>query len=180
MKQKLFITLLVICMLSFASSLYAESSIFSPQNGTGTIINANSGISGNGTGPNPSGVTSSFVSNDITASRSAATTSSGSCHVPTNIGELFNYALCILDSSVVPFLVGLGLILFLAGVLRFVSSGDNEEARQGGRNMMMFGIISLFVMVSIWGFVNILSRTFFGTDSEIQSLPRKSATVFKQ
>lgn len=114
-----------------------------------------------------------------TGTNSSATTGSGGCHIPTNIGELFTYALCILDSAVVPFLIGLGLILFLAGVLKFVSSGDNEEARQGGRNMMMFGIISLFVMVSIWGFVNILSRSFFGTDSEIQSLPKKSPNVFK-
>ncbi|MDB5204596.1 MAG: hypothetical protein JWP09_624 [Candidatus Taylorbacteria bacterium] len=113
---------------------------------------------------------------DATA-RAAA---SGSCHIPTDIGSLFTYALCLLDSAVVPFLIGLGLILFLAGVIKFVSSGDNEEARQGGRNMMLFGIISLFVMVSIWGFVNILSKSFFGTDSEIQSLPKKSATVFKQ
>lgn len=102
------------------------------------------------------------------------------CRIPTDIGSLFDYVLCLLDSAVVPFLIGLGLVLFLAGVLKFVSAGDNEEARQGGRNMMMFGIVSLFVMVSIWGFVNILSRSFFGTDSEIQSLPRKSSTVFKQ
>jgi hypothetical protein len=106
--------------------------------------------------------------------------SSGSCETPRDISGLFNYALCILDKSVIPFLIGLALILFLAGIVKFVSSGDNEEARQGGRNMMLFGIISLFVMVSVWGFVNILSRSFFGTDSEIQSLPKKSTTVFKQ
>lgn len=104
----------------------------------------------------------------------------GSCETPSDITGLFNYALCVLDKSVVPFLIGLALILFLAGVVKFVSSGDNEEARQGGRNMMLFGIISLFVMVSVWGFVNILSQSFFGSDSEIQSLPKKSTTVFKQ
>lgn len=105
---------------------------------------------------------------------------SGACNTPIDIPTLFEYALCVLDSGVVPFLIGLGLILFLAGVVKFVGAGDNEEKRQGGRNMMIFGIIGLFVMVSIWGFVNILSRSFFGNDSEIQSLPRKSTTVFKQ
>ncbi|MES2223857.1 MAG: hypothetical protein V4469_02900 [Patescibacteria group bacterium] len=108
------------------------------------------------------------------------TTTSGGCKIPQDIGSLFDYALCTLDSSVIPFLIGLGLVLFLAGVVKFVSSGDNEEARQGGRNMMLFGIVSLFIMVSIWGFVNILSRTFFGKDSQIQSLPEKSKTLFKQ
>jgi hypothetical protein len=105
---------------------------------------------------------------------------SNSCDIPRDISGLFTVALCILDGAVIPFLVGLALVLFIAGVVRFVSAGDNEEKRQGGREMMLFGIISLFVMLSVWGFVNILSNTFFGKNSRIVGAPEKSNQVFVQ
>jgi hypothetical protein len=177
MKKNLFVLSFVFWILSCVSVVNAASVLDS---NSGTIINGNSNIGAGGTGPNPSGVTSSYTSNDITQLSRTTSSSSRGCNTPTDIPGLFEYALCVLDSGVVPFLIGLGLILFLAGVVQFVAAGDNEEKRQGGRNMMIFGIISLFVMVSVWGFVNILSRSFFGGDSEIQSLPRKSSTVFKQ
>jgi hypothetical protein len=106
--------------------------------------------------------------------------SSNACEIPRDIPGLFNVALCILDGAVIPFLVGLALVLFIAGVLKFVSAGDNEEKRQGGRQMMLFGIIALFVMLSVWGFVNILSNTFFGKNSRIIGAPEKSTKVFVQ
>jgi hypothetical protein len=96
-----------------------------------------------------------------------------------NIGQLFTLAICTLDNTVIPFLVGIGLVIFLAGVVKFVGAGDNEEKRQGGRDMMIFGLIALFIMVSVWGFVNLLSNSIFGKNVEIQSLPAKSTTIFK-
>lgn len=97
----------------------------------------------------------------------------------SNINELFTLALCALDKTVIPFLVGIGLVIFLTGVIKFVGAGDNEEKRQGGRDMMIFGLIALFIMVSVWGFVNLLSNSIFGSNVEIQSLPAKSTSVFK-
>ncbi len=95
-----------------------------------------------------------------------------------NITEMFTYLLCVLDSGIIPLLISIALIIFLAGVVRFVGSGDNEEQRQGGRHMMIFGIIALFVMVSVWAFVNVLSNSLFGKNSTIQSLPSKSPNIY--
>lgn len=108
----------------------------------------------------------------------SASSTSVRCTVPRNIPELFTYLICILDYAV-PFLISLALVLFLIGVVRFVAAGDNEEKRQGGRDLMIFGIIALFVMVSVWGFVNILSNTFFGHSAVIQNLPPKATSIFQ-
>ncbi len=159
MKKKLGVLILVICLVPSLVNAAA-------------IGNSDSRLD-NGTGQ-------SNISQQLSIDNTAKTTSSAGCKTPKDIPSLFTYVLCVLDGSVVPFLIGLGLILFLVGVVKFVGAGDNEEKRQTGREMMIFGIIALFVMVSVWGFVNILSNSFFGNDSEIQSLPRKSTTIFKQ
>ena len=99
--------------------------------------------------------------------------SQGGCKTPQNIGELFEFALCLLQGSVIPFLVGLALVIFLVGIVRFVGAGDNEEKRESGRGLMVFGIIALFVMVSVWGLVGILVRTF-GFRFELPALPQKA------
>ncbi len=94
-------------------------------------------------------------------------TTSGGCQQPHTINDIFTYAICIINGSIIPFLIGLAVVLFMAGVVRYVAAGDNEEKRQGGRDLMIFGIIALFVMVSVWGFVKILHTTFFA-DSPFQ------------
>lgn len=49
---------------------------------------------------------------------------------------------------------------FLFGVARyFMSSGANaEENRQKGRQHMLWGIIGLFVLFSIWGIINMFLK----------------------
>ena len=62
--------------------------------------------------------------------------------------------------AVIPFVIGLGVLVFIYGVFNFVTSAGDEEARAGAKQLIIWGIIGIFVMVSVWGLVNILSRTF--------------------
>ncbi len=63
-------------------------------------------------------------------------------------------------ASLVPIIVSLALIVFLWGIFQLVRS-NNEDARKDAIKIITFGIIALFVMVSVWGLVAILSNTFF-------------------
>lgn len=60
---------------------------------------------------------------------------------------------------VIPILITLGIIYFIWGVIEYVIS-KTEEAKKEGRDKMIYGIIGLFVIISIWGLVGILSNTF--------------------
>lgn len=74
-------------------------------------------------------------------------------------------------NALIPFIIGLAVLFFLWGVLQFVKAGGNEDDIREGRNRMVYGIIAIFVMVSLWGLVNILDNTF-GLDSRyIPCLP---------
>lgn len=61
---------------------------------------------------------------------------------------------------IVPLLIGVAVLFFLIGVVKYIMAGGDEDKRTEGRNAMIYGIIGLFVMISVWGLVGILSNTF--------------------
>ena len=63
--------------------------------------------------------------------------------------------------QIIPILIGLALVLFLWGILRYLFSKD-DIAKAEARSFMMWGIVALFVMVSVWGLVGILQNFIFG------------------
>jgi hypothetical protein len=57
-------------------------------------------------------------------------------------------------------LVALALLYFFWGIAMFILHADNEEARNTGRMRMIWGIVGLFVIVSIWGILAVVNDTF--------------------
>lgn len=77
-----------------------------------------------------------------------------------SIGQIFNWASCTLIKTIVPFLFTLATAAFIWGIISFFLNPDNEEKRKAGKAYMTWGIIALFVMISMWGLVGVLSNTF--------------------
>src|SRR3989338_7855311 len=77
-------------------------------------------------------------------------------------GGLWNLFFIVMDflSQAVILLVALAVVFFLYGILKYITAGDDEEKRGKMKNIMIYGIIGLFVMISFWGIVNILINTF--------------------
>ena len=64
-------------------------------------------------------------------------------------------------NSVLPVLVALGVVYFVWGVVQYFI-GSSEEAKKKGRDGIIFGIIGLVVIVSLWGLVYLVIDTFQG------------------
>jgi len=62
-------------------------------------------------------------------------------------------------SAALPVLISLAVVWFIWNVFRYVIAGSDEEKTKARVNMI-WGIVGIFVMVSIWGLVSILSNTF--------------------
>lgn len=80
-----------------------------------------------------------------------------------NPGAVTNYVEAFQDvvSAIVPFLVALAVLAILFGLARYAFAAGDENAQKQGRQIMVTGVIILFVMVALWGFVNILLQFFF-------------------
>ena len=67
--------------------------------------------------------------------------------------ELLNSFWTLIDNSLFV-VVGLALLGFFWGLARFIFRiGGDEKAVEEGKKIMIWGLIALFVMISVWGIV---------------------------
>lgn len=52
------------------------------------------------------------------------------------------------------------LVVFLFGVMEFIRNSGDKDKREKGRQHMLWGLIGLTIMLSVYGIINILVRTF--------------------
>ncbi len=57
------------------------------------------------------------------------------------------------------------ILAFFWGLIRYLWSGNAEQQKEN-LNIMLYGILTLFVMVSIWGIIQLLQRTFGVTNNQ--------------
>ncbi len=88
--------------------------------------------------------------------------------------DLFNQIL----RFAVPFLISLSIVYFLYAVFKFISSGNNEDGRAEAKSQLIYAIVALAVMVSVYGLINFVTNTVgvnqAGTTVPIPQLPTPS------
>lgn len=90
------------------------------------------------------------------------------------VTSIFNAATVvtqIINGVLVPLVFAIAFVVFIWGVFRFFIAGtEDEKAKEKARHLMLYGIIGFFVMVSVWGLVNILLGTF-NLNQNVPNLP---------
>ena len=62
----------------------------------------------------------------------------------------------LLDATI-PIVITIALIYFIYGVAKYVQAKD-DDAKSEARNVMIYGTIGLFFIVSVWGIVLLLQQ----------------------
>ncbi|OHA24113.1 MAG: hypothetical protein A3B11_01280 [Candidatus Taylorbacteria bacterium RIFCSPLOWO2_01_FULL_44_26] len=55
-----------------------------------------------------------------------------------------------------------GVVVFAYGIFEMIWKGGDPAAREQGRNHMLGGIIGMFIMISAWGIIYLVSNTLKG------------------
>jgi len=76
------------------------------------------------------------------------------------LGNLVNLAL--------PVVVGIALLGFFWGLAQFIFAQGDTEKKTDAKKTMIWGIVALFVMVSVWGLVRFIG-TAVGVNQETTS-----------
>ncbi|HRH55460.1 MAG TPA: hypothetical protein PK609_01195 [Candidatus Paceibacterota bacterium] len=84
-----------------------------------------------------------------------------------NVGRLLESMTGFIDDFIIPFVWAIAVLMFIWGMVQyFIIGGANEEKREEGKQLAIWGVVAFFVMSSLWGIVNILDGTFkFGGDN---------------
>ncbi|TSD02413.1 MAG: Uncharacterized protein Athens071424_109, partial [Parcubacteria group bacterium Athens0714_24] len=59
-------------------------------------------------------------------------------------------------NPIIGLLIAIGLVVFLYGVVEFLAGADNQEKREQGKKHMIWGIIGLFIMVGVFGLMEVV------------------------
>lgn len=78
----------------------------------------------------------------------------------TDFASLIKIFLDLIE-AVIPVIAGLTLLVFFWGLAKFIMAvGGDEKAVADGKSLMIWGVIGLFVMTSIWGILYFLTKEF--------------------
>ena len=84
--------------------------------------------------------------------------------------QVFLCRIALLLNSAIPVMITLAVVYFIWGVISYVIAAE-DDAKTKGRDKMIWGIIGLAVIVSVWGLVNFL-KGFVGIgDSNVVNIP---------
>ncbi len=66
-----------------------------------------------------------------------------------------------LGNTAITILIAFAIIYIIYGIVRFLIAGSGDpEKRKQGRDTILWGVVGLFVILSIWGLVAILKNSF--------------------
>jgi len=96
-----------------------------------------------------------------------------------NLSDAGSTIINIINNVLVPVLFAVAFIVFLYGAFKtFILGANSEDVKEDGKNLMLWGLIGFFVMVSIWGLVNILTGTVsFGNTTGPSNTPTSGVNV---
>jgi hypothetical protein len=75
-------------------------------------------------------------------------------------------------NTVIPIIIALTVLFIVWNIFKLIKSGDGENLK-GIKDIILWGVLGLFCMLSIWGFVAILSNTFDLNNTPIVPEPFK-------
>jgi hypothetical protein len=74
-----------------------------------------------------------------------------------NVTTASQWFVNVLNDILVPTLFALAFLVFVWGAFTtFILGANSEEVKEKGKNLMLWGLIGFFVMLSVWGLVNVI------------------------
>lgn len=57
-------------------------------------------------------------------------------------------------------LSALALLVFIWGIVKYIAGAGDEGKAKEGKSIMIYGVLALFVLFSVWGIINFLQGEF--------------------
>ena len=77
------------------------------------------------------------------------------------IGNLLNETDMVVRFSI-GLLAGIALLVFFWGLVKFIFAQGSETIKTEAKKVMGWGLVALFVMISVWGLVRFMQEALLG------------------
>lgn len=76
------------------------------------------------------------------------------------INELLNKINEFVINPIIILLFVVALLVFFWGLVELIRNADSDSGREKGRQNIMYGIIGMVIMVSVYGIIRVILSTF--------------------
>jgi hypothetical protein len=89
------------------------------------------------------------------------------------LADMLRNILTFGNEVVIPFIIGIGFLMFVWGMLQyFIFGGASEESREKGKKLMISSTIAFVVIIIFFGAINMLSTTTGLEGQKIKNVPQ--------
>jgi uncharacterized membrane protein YidH (DUF202 family) len=94
-------------------------------------------------------------------------------------GDLLKNILRFSNDVLIPFIIGIGFLVFVYGMFKFfIAGGQNEDKQKEGKALMIYATLGFVLIVVFWGVVNLLaSSTGLDNDNQLDNRPEIQVTL---
>lgn len=77
-----------------------------------------------------------------------------------SLGSLVTFLANIFQRWLIPMFISLGLIYVILAVIEYIQANEDSQKKEEKKQQIFWGIIGLFVIISVWSLVAIVQNTF--------------------
>jgi uncharacterized membrane protein YidH (DUF202 family) len=75
-------------------------------------------------------------------------------------GDLLQNLLKFTNTVLIPFILGIGFLVFVWGMFKFfIYGGADDEAKTSGKSLMVWATLGFVLIIIFWGVVNLISES---------------------
>jgi hypothetical protein len=77
-----------------------------------------------------------------------------------DLGTILNDILNIANNILIPFILGIGFLVFVWGMFKFfIYGGADDEAKSSGKSLMVYATLGFVLIIVFWGVVNLIASS---------------------
>ncbi|MCA9367998.1 hypothetical protein KC887_07115 [Candidatus Kaiserbacteria bacterium] len=89
-----------------------------------------------------------------------------------SITTLLQNIITFSDSTLIPFILGLGFLFFVWGMFRyFIVGAADEGSRDKGKNVLIYAVVGFVAIIIFWGVINLLTSSSGFSGQTLQNIP---------
>lgn len=81
-------------------------------------------------------------------------------NTPKSFADVVELIVSYIQMGVIPIIFGIAVVTFFYALVNYIQRSGDEKERTKAVQLMVWSIVGLFIMLSVWGLVQIITRSF--------------------